>query len=185
MTALAPVAPAAPGRVPMGRLIGGSAGLLTAETGGLLAAGRSPEELLYAVCATVMVVFAVVFCLRAVTVAGFVAGIGAAGLVVVEPGWLPAVLLGAVGLAVVCGLAPGWSRVEAWQAQHSVALTAAQEATAGPVTAPAPAAGVRGTARRVRGNWRSDRVLAALLVLVYPPLAASGAVWFVAWTASR
>jgi hypothetical protein len=88
-------------------------------------------------------------------------------------------------LAILCGLSPGWSRVEAWQAARTQALTAGEEAA----IARRPLAGLRGRHRvegpRVKARWRSDRVVAAFLVLAYPPCIAAFSVWFVGWVASR
>jgi len=120
----------------------------------------------------------------ACTVAGFPAGAASAGLVVLGVVGLLPVLGGAAALAVLCGFSTGWTRVEAWQAARSVALTAGQEA-AGARTPP-PITGRHrpgGPGRRIA--FRGDRAVAAFLVLAFPPAIASFSLWFVEWVATR
>lgn len=171
-----------PVRVRLDRVSMLCAALLAAETAVVLALSGTVRTALIAAVVTVMIVFALVFCLRAVTVSGFAAAAGAAGLVVLEPRSLLPVLGGAVLLAIVCGLAPGWVQVERWQAQVGTTAVSAAEATPrGPDRADRP----RTRVRQLCANWRSDRVVAVLLVLVYPPLAAAGALWAITWMAGR
>ena len=172
-------------RVPMRRVLVVCAAVLAVETVVLLAADRSWDEVLLPGYLILMVAFGLVFCLGAVTVAGFAAGAAAAGLVVLHPGTLLPVLGGAALLALACGLAPGWVRVEAWQAARSRALTAEEEAAAAQRTLTGSPA--RGWARglRVRDHWRTDRVVAAFLVLAFHPCVAAFSLWFVDWSAGR
>ncbi|GAA4743756.1 hypothetical protein GCM10023328_26720 [Modestobacter marinus] len=174
---------AAPPRVPMRRVLLTCALVLALQTAVLLAAGRSLHEVLLPGLLVLVVAFGLVFCLGAVTVAGFATGAAAAGLVVLQPGTLLPVLGGAALLAVGCGIAPGWARVEAWQAAQSRPLTAEEEAA---VARRAP--GVdrsRAWSRGLRDHWRSDRVLAAFLVLSFHPVLAASSLWFVDWTQRR
>ena len=88
-------------------------------------------------------------------------------------------------LALVCGVAPGWARVEAWQAIRARALTSEEEAAAAqrPVSGSGPRRWTPGV--RLRTYWRTDRVLAAFLVLAFPPSITAFALWFLDWTAGR
>ena len=171
-----------PIRVRLDRISALCAALLVVETATVMALSGTVETALGAGAGTVMIVFALVFCLRAVTVSGFIAAAGAAGLVLLEPGWLPPVLGGALLLAIGCGLSPGWVRVERWQAQSTTTPTMPKEVVSGAAASPD---GRRTGARALLGNWRSDRVVAVLVVLVFPPSAMAGALWFVTWMAGR
>ncbi|SFK97242.1 hypothetical protein [Geodermatophilus ruber] len=62
-------------------------------------------------------------------------------------GLLP-VLAGAAVVAALCGASSGWTRVEAWQAARSVALTAGEEAAVARTPPPITGPGAR-TADRV------------------------------------
>ncbi|MBN1092446.1 hypothetical protein JKP75_07620 [Blastococcus sp. TML/M2B] len=136
-----------------------------AVAGGLLVAGRPWQDALLPGFALLLAAYGAVFCLRAVTVTGFLAGSAGAGLVIA--GSIP--LLGALAvagvLAVACGGAPEWRRVEAWQSDR---------ARMGD-SAPGP----------VGRLWRWDRVAAAFLVLSFPPAMAAFAEFFIAWSTSR
>ena len=172
-------------RVRMRRVLTVSGTVLVVEVAVMLATGRSLHDALLPGYLLLMVTFGLVFCLGAVTVAGFAAGAAAAGLLALQAGSLLPLLGGAALLAVCCGIAPGWARVEAWQAVHSRALTAEEEAAAAQHQVDgAPrrrwAAGVR-----LRNYWRTDRVLAAFLVLAFPPSIMAFALWFIDWMASR
>jgi hypothetical protein len=174
-----------PPRVPMGRVLRLSAAVLAVETAVLLVSDRSLHDVLLPGYLILVVAFGLVFCLGAVTVAGFAAGAAAAGLVLIEPDALPLLLGGAALFALGCGFAPGWVRVEAWQAQHSRPLTSEEEAA---VAQRALDGGrSRGWSRgvRLRNYWRGDRVLAAFLVLSFHPLMAAFSLWFIGWTGSR
>ncbi|SFP58829.1 hypothetical protein SAMN05660464_3582 [Geodermatophilus dictyosporus] len=164
-------APLPPEPVPMGRVTLACAALVALGAGVLLLFARPWTEVLAGACTVLAVAYAVVFCLGAVSVAGFVAGAGMAGVVLLVPGSLPVALAAALVVAVACGLAPGWARVEAWQATRTATPTAATSASGGP--------------GRVRGPWRTDRVLAAWLVLAFPPALTAAAVAFVSWSAAR
>jgi hypothetical protein len=174
-----------PPRVPMRRVLGVSSAVLVAETAVMLATDRSLHEALLPGYLILMVAFGLVFCLGAVTVAGFVAGAAAGGLVVLEHGTLLPLLGGAALLALGCGVAPGWARVEAWQAARSRPLTAEEEAAVGQRALDGGRS--RGWSRgvRLRNYWRADRVLAAFLVLSFLPLMAAFSLWFADWTAGR
>ncbi|MCO7221617.1 hypothetical protein [Klenkia sp. PcliD-1-E] len=150
-----------PVRLPMAVvLVGVLAGLAVAAGVGLLTG--VPGALLWpGLCVLAALVLGAVFVLGAITVSGFAAGAATAGVVVLEPDHLPLVLAGTAVAALLCGVAPGWARVEAWQAARS-----------GGPPAPAP-------------RWRTDRVVAAFLVLAFPPVFVTGAVAFVSWTATR
>jgi hypothetical protein len=87
-------------------------------------------------------------------------------------------------LALICGVAPGWSRVEAWQAARFQALTASEEAAAARKT-PTVVGRHRVDGPSVRLRWRTDRVVAAFLVLAFPPCVAAFSLWFVEWVSSR
>ncbi|GHE13756.1 hypothetical protein [Klenkia taihuensis] len=160
-TVTGPVAVREPVRLPMAVvLVLVLAGLAVAAGVGLLT--DVPAALLWpGLCLLAALVFGAVFVLGAITVSGFAAGAATAGVAALEPGHLPLVLAGTAGAALLCGVAPAWARVEAWQAARS----------AGPA-APAP-------------RWRTDRVVAAFLVLAFPPVFVTGAVAFVSWTATR
>lgn len=164
MTAVSPLRPATvagPPRVPIRWALLAGAVVLGVQGIALLATDRSVRDVLLPGHLVLIVAFGLVFCLGAVTVAGFAAGAAAAGLVVLQPDTLLPVLGGAALLAVGCGLAPGWTRVEAWQAAHARPLPA-EEATVVP-------ADDRSRIRRLRDRWRSDRVFAAFLVLAFHP----------------
>lgn len=135
-------------------------GVAVAAGVGLLA--DVPSALLWpGSCLAAALAFGAVFVLGAITVSGFAAGAATAGFTALDPGHLPLALAGTAVAALLCGVAPAWARVEAWQAARS----------AGPV-APAP-------------RWRTDRVVAAFLVLAFPPVFVTGALAFLGWTASR
>ena len=162
-----------PVRVPMPAVLLTSTGLVTAEGVTGVLTGVPVDLLLTGVCATLVVIGALVFVLGAVTLAGFAAGAAAAGIVVLGPDRLPAVLLGMAVVAVCCGVAPAWARVEAWQAARS---TAAVATSSSPTRRPR-----RGPAR----YWRTDRVVAAFLVLAFPPVFLTGALAFVSWSVAH
>ena len=173
MSAVVPAVPAAdaPAAVPMARVTSACAGLVAVETAAALLVGLTWDEALLGGCTVLTIAFATVFCLGAVTVAGFFAGVGMAGIVLILPGSLPVTLGVALLVALVCGIAPGWAGVEAWQATRTSALTAAEEA--------AVARSASGSTPGRRGAlWRTDRVLAAWLVLAFPPGLAAGALAF-------
>jgi len=155
------VEPREPVRLPMGVvLVAVLAGLAVAAGAGLLT--DVPQALLWpGLCLLAALVLGAVFVLGAITVSGFAAGAATAGLTALKPASLPWALAGTAVAALLCGVAPAWARVEAWQAARS----------AGPV-APAP-------------RWRTDRVVAAFLVLAFPPVFVTGAIAFVSWTATR
>jgi hypothetical protein len=75
--------------------------------------------------------------------------------------------------------------VEAWQAAHSTALTSAEEAALAQRSL--TGARSRGWAPgvRLRNYWRTDRVVAAFLVLAFHPSLAAFSLWFIDWTSSR
>jgi hypothetical protein len=172
-------------RVPMRRVLLASAAVLAVETAVMLATDRSLHEVLLPGYLILMTTFGLVFCLGAVTVAGFAAGAAAAGLVVLEHGSLPWLLVGAAVLALGCGIAPGWARVEAWQATHSRPLTAEEEAAAAQRSLAAGRGRLWTPGVRLRHYWRTDRVVAAFLVLSFHPLLAAFAVWYVGWSSGR
>ncbi|MCZ2824381.1 MULTISPECIES: hypothetical protein [unclassified Modestobacter] len=181
MTAVSPVRPAtvaAPPRVPIRWALLAGALLLGVQGAVLLATDRSVRDVLLPGHLVLIVAFGLVFCLGAVTVAGFAAGAAAAGLVVLQPDTLLPLLGGAALLALGCGLAPGWTRVETWQAAQSRPLSTEQEAAATPQAD-------RSRGRRLRDQWRSDRVLAAFLVLAFHPVLAAFALWFTDWMQRR
>ncbi len=169
---------AAPAQVPMARVTLACAGLVAVEVAAALLVGLPRHEALLGACSVLAIAFATVFCLGAVTVAGFLAGAGAAGVVLLVPGSLPATLGAALLVALACGTAPGWARVEAWQATRTSALTAAEEVAAARDASGDPPAGLRAL-------WRTDRVLAAFLVLAFPPGLTAAALAFVSWSAGR
>jgi hypothetical protein len=153
-----------PVRVPPGRVALAVAVVVTLEAG-LLGLGVSGRTVLALGSATVGLAAALVFCLGAVTVAGFATGVAAAALMLVLGTGLLPVLAGALVVALGCGVAPGWRRVEAWQAARNGSAVAG--AADGAVL------------------WRTDRVLAAFLVLAFPPLVTVGALAFAAWSTTR
>jgi hypothetical protein len=174
-----------PPRVRLARVFLTCGLVLGAEIVLMLLVGRDWHEALVPGYAILTLAFAAVFVLGAVTVAGFVAGAAGAGLVVLHLAGLPLVLGAAAGVALLCGVSPGWARVEAWQAARAQALTAGEEAAIAR-RAPRIAGGrhrVRGP--RLRAGWRSDRVIAAFLVLAFPPAVAAFGLWFVDWVSSR
>ena len=178
-------APATLPRVPMRRVMTVSGAVLAAEVLVMLATGRSLQEALLPGYAILMVTFGLVFCLGAVTVAGFAAGAAAAALLVLDVGSLLPMLAGAAVLALGCGVAPGWARVEAWQAARTRPLTSEEEAAAAqrPVSGSGPRRWVPGV--RLRTYWRTDRVVAAFLVLAFPPAVTAFALWSVEALAGR
>jgi hypothetical protein len=174
-----------PPRLPMRRVLAVAATVLVVETAVMLVTGGSLHDVLLPGYLILMAAFGLVFCLGAVTVAGFAAGAAGAGLVVLEPGTLLPLLGAAAVLALGCGFAPGWARVEAWQAAHSRPLTAEEEAAIGQRALDGGRS--RGWSRgvRLRNYWRTDRVLAAFLVLAFHPLLAAFSLWFTAWSSGR
>jgi hypothetical protein len=177
--------PAAPPRVAMRRVLVVCTALLAVQTVVLLAADRSWHDVLLLGCLVLMVAFGLVFWLAAVTVAGFAAGAAAAGLVVLDHASLLPLLGGAALLALACGFAPGWARVEAWQAAHSRALTAEEEAALARRSRTGSRSRRWAPAVRLRNYWRADRVVAAFLVLAFHPTMAAFSLWFIDWTRSR
>ncbi|KQS66080.1 hypothetical protein [Modestobacter sp. Leaf380] len=173
-TAAPPAAVRSPIRIPMGPVLLACLALVVVELVAALLTMTPLHTALLGACLTVVVVFGAVFAFGAITIAGFAAGAGAAGVVVLEPRHLVLTLVAMAVIAVVCGLAPGWARVEAWQAARSAG-------------APLTGDGVR-TSRlpgRLAVLWRTDRVVAAFLVLSFPPVFVTGAVAFITWTATR
>jgi hypothetical protein len=173
-----------PPRVSLRRVFGVCAVALAAEISLMRLLGRSWQETLLPGYVILLIAFGAVFVLAAVTVAGFTAGAAAAGLITLGVVGLLPVLGGAAALAVLCGFSTGWTRVEAWQAARSVALTAGQEAAVARV--PLPITGrhrPEGPGRRIA--FRGDRAMAAFLVLAFLPTMASFSLWFAAWVASR
>lgn len=77
-----------PPRVPMRRVVVWCVVVLVVETAVMLATDRSLRDVLLPGYLILMAAFGLVFCLGAVTVAGFAAGAAAAGLVVLQPGAL-------------------------------------------------------------------------------------------------
>lgn len=174
-----------PPRVRLGRVFLTCGVVLAAEIPLMHLTGRSWQETLLPGYAILVLAFGAVFCLAAVTAAGFTTGAAAAGLVVLHVVGLPVVLAGAAVLAVLCGLSPGWSRVETWQAARTAALTAGEEAAVARRPLGTLSGRHRASGPRVKAHWRTDRVLAAFLVLAYPPCIAGFSVWFVGWFAAR
>ena len=174
-----------PPRVPMRRVLLTSGGVLAVETVVMLATDRSLHDALLPGYLIIMAAFGLVFCLGAVTVAGFAAGAAAAGLVVLDHDSLPLLLAGAAVLAVGCGFAPGWARVEAWQASQSRPLTAEEEAAVAQRSLGGDRSRGWSPGVRLRNYWRADRVLAAFLVLSYSPLVAAFSLWFIGWSSGR
>lgn len=162
-----------PIRVPMAPVLLGCLALVTVELVVALLTRTPLHTALVGGCLSLVVVFGSVFAFGAITIAGFAAGAGAAGVVVLEPGNLLLTLLVLALVAVVCGIAPGWARVEAWQALRSAGAT------------PDSAARSSRLPGRLAVLWRTDRVVAAFLVLAFPPVFVTGAVAFVQWTATR
>jgi hypothetical protein len=178
-------APAGLPRVPMRRILAGCAILLAVQTVALVAFDRSWHDVLLPGYLVLMVAFGLVFCVGAVTVAGFAAGAAAAGLVVLDHSSLLPLLGGAALLALACGFAPGWARVEAWQAAHSTALTSAEEAALAQRSLTGSRSRGWAPGVRLRNYWRTDRVVAAFLVLAFHPSLAAFSLWFIDWTSSR
>jgi len=177
VTALAPAAPRHPIRIPMTAVLLVALALVAVELVVALLTTTDLHLTLIGVCATLVLLFGLVFSLGAITIAGFAAGAGAAGLVVLEPGHLLSTLLVLVVVALVCGVAPGWARVEAWQAARS---------TGAPLEpAPGDTSPGSGLPSRLRVLWRTDRVVAAFLVLAFPPVFVTGALAFITWTQHR
>jgi hypothetical protein len=175
----------APPRLPMRRVLAVCATVLVAETALMLVTDRALSDALLPGYLILMAAFGLVFCLGAVTAAGFAAGLAAAGLVVLDPSALVPLLGGAALLALVCGVAPGWARVEAWQAGQSRPLTAEEEAAIAQRALSADRRRGWSPGVRLRNYWRVDRVLAAFLVLAFSPLMAAFSLWFLAWSARR
>jgi hypothetical protein len=176
---------ATPPRVPMRRVLLLCAAVLAGETALMLVTDRALSDALLPGYLILMAAFGLVFCLGAVTVAGFAAGVAAAGLVVLYQGTLLPLLGGAALLALACGFAPGWARVEAWQAAQSRPLTAEEEAAIGQRALSGDRRRGWTPGVRLRNYWRADRVLAAFLVLAFHPLMAAFSLWFIDWTARR
>jgi len=171
-------APREPIRVRMSIVLLGVLAVLVAELVAGVLSGVEPHLLGVGMCLSTVVVLGLVFCFGAITIAGFAAGAGAAGVVVLEPGWLPVALLALAVMAVVCGLAPGWARVEAWQAVRSAPVGEnGQKALGRPAATSLPS--------RLAVRWRTDRVVAAFLVLAFPPVFVTGAIAFITWTGNR
>jgi hypothetical protein len=171
-------------RVPLRRVFLTCAGVLAAEVALLLVTGRDWQATLLPGYAIILLAFGAAFCFGAVTVAGFVTGAAGAGLLLLGAVDLLPLLGGAAVLALVCGVAPGWSRVEAWQAMRFQALTAQEEAVAAR-RVPPTVGRHRVSGPSVRIRWRTDRVVAAFLVLAFPPAVAAFSLWFVGWIATR
>ncbi|MGK5113864.1 MULTISPECIES: hypothetical protein [unclassified Geodermatophilus] len=192
MTAVQAMAPARPDtswavrppRVDLRRVFLTCGLVLAAEIPLMLVMGNTWDEAMLPGYAILMVTFGAVFCFAAVTVAGFTAGAAAAGLLVLGVVDLLPVLGGAAVLALVCGVAPGWARVEAWQAARSVALTAGEEAAVARTALPLTGRH-RMKGPRQRLVWRLDRAFAAFLVLGFPPAIAAFSLWFIGWVAAR
>ena len=171
-------------RVQLSRVVLICSAFLAADVPLMLLNGEGWRQSLLPGYVIVLVAFGAVFCLRAVTVAGFVTGVAGAGLLLLGQAGLLELLAGAAVLAVVCGIAPGWSRVEAWQAARFQVLTAQEEAAAARRSVPTIGRHrVDGPSVRIR--WRTDRVVAAFLVLAFPPCVAAFSIWFVEWVGSR
>jgi len=174
-----------PPRVPMRRVLAVCAAVLVAETALMLVTDRALSDVLLPGYLILMAAFSLVFCLGAVTAAGFAAGLAAAGLVVLDPSALLPLLGGAAVLALVCGVAPGWARVEAWQAAQSRPLTAEEEAAVAQRAMSGDRSRGWSPGVRLRNYWRADRVLAAFLVLAFHPALAAFSLWFLGWTSRR
>jgi hypothetical protein len=171
-------------RVPLRRVFLACAGVLAAEVALLLVLGKDWQATLLPGYAIILLAFGAAFCLGAVTVAGFITGAAGAGLLLLGAISLLPLLGGAAVLALICGVAPGWSRVEAWQAARFQALTAQEEAAASRRAVPTVGRHRIG-GPSVRIAWRTDRVVAAFLVLAFPPAVAAFSLWFVGWVSSR
>jgi hypothetical protein len=176
---------AAPPRVPIRRVLLVGTAVLAAETALMLVTDRALSDLLLPGYLIVMVAFGLVFCLGAVTAAGLAAGLAAAGLVVLDQGTLLPLLGGAALLSLACGVAPGWARVESWQAAQSRPLTAEEEAAIAQRALSADRRRGWSPGVRLRNYWRADRVLAAFLLLAFSPAMAAFTIWFLSWTAGR
>ncbi len=163
-----------PIRIPMGPVLLGLVALVVVEMVAALLTMTSLHTTLLGACVTLVVVFGVVFAFGAITIAGFAAGAGAAGVVVLEPGHLLPTLVVTAAIALVCGVAPGWARVEAWQAARSTGASVVAGSLR-PTRLPG----------RLAVLWRTDRVVAAFLVLSFPPVFVTGALAFIHWTATR
>ncbi|MGY1721796.1 hypothetical protein [Blastococcus sp. SYSU DS0533] len=150
--------------------------LLAAVVGGLAARGVPGRGLVVAGCLVLVTAFGAAFVWAGVSVAGFIAGAAGAGIVVAEPGHLLAVLVGAGVLALACGVAPGWERVEAWQDSRTNRSIRPPGAVSG---SPAP------SGNRWWRRWRTDRVLAAYLVLVFPPGTVAASAILLEWMSNR
>jgi len=174
-----------PPRIPMRRVLLVCAAVLAAETGLMVVTDRALTDALLPGYLILMAAFGLVFCLGAVTVAGFAAGAAAAGLVLLEPSMLLPLLGGAALLALACGIAPGWARVEAWQAAPSRPPTAEAEAAGAQRALSGDRRRLWASGVRLRNYWRADRVLAAFLVLAFHPLLAAFSLWFIDWTSHR
>ncbi|MQA35214.1 hypothetical protein [Modestobacter roseus] len=172
-------------RVRMGRVMATCAAVLAVQTAALLVTDRSWDEVLLPGYVILMATFGLVFVLAAVTVAGFAAGAAAAGLVVLDQASLLPLLGGAALLALACGFAPGWARVEAWQATRSRSLTAEEEAALAQRALSGDRSRLWTRGVRLRTYWRSDRVLAAFLVLAFHPAMAAFSLWFIDWSSRR
>ncbi|MGY2080040.1 hypothetical protein [Modestobacter sp. SYSU DS0657] len=172
-------------RVRMRRVLTTCAAVLAVQTAGLLATDRSWDEVLVPGYVILMVTLALVFVFAAVTVAGFAAGAAAAGLVVLDQASLLLLLGGAAALALACGFAPGWARVEAWQATRSRSLTAEEEAALAQRALSGDRSRLWTRGVRLRTYWRTDRVLAAFLVLAFHPSLAAFSLWFIGWSSAR
>ncbi|MGY1845307.1 hypothetical protein [Modestobacter sp. SYSU DS0875] len=172
-------------RLPMRRVLVTCAVVLAVQSAALLATDRSWDELLLPGYVILMAAFGLVFVLAAVTVAGFAAGAAAAGLVVLDQASLLPLLGGAAALALACGFAPGWVRVEAWQATRSRSLTAEEEAALAQRAMSGDRSRLWTRGIRLRTYWRADRVLAAFLVLAFHPSLAAFSLWFIGWSSAR
>jgi hypothetical protein len=172
-------------RVPLRRVFLTCAGVLAAEVAVMLVLGEGWQATLLPGYAIILVAFGAVFCLAAVTVAGFITGAAGAGLLLLGAVDLLPLLGGAAVLALVCGIAPGWARVEAWQATRFQALTAGEEAAVARRAPPAAVGRHRIDGPKARIRWRTDRVFAAFLVLAFPPSVAAFSLWFVDWVSGR
>ncbi|MGY1751050.1 hypothetical protein [Modestobacter sp. SYSU DS0511] len=172
-------------QVRMRRVLLTCAAVLVAQTAALLATDRSWDEVLVPGYVILTVTLALVFVFAAVTVAGFAAGAAAAGLVVLDQASLLLLLGGAAVLALACGFAPGWARVEAWQATRSRSLTAEEEAALAQRALSGDRSRLWTRGVRLRTYWRTDRVLAAFLVLAFHPCMAAFSLWFIGWSSGR
>ena len=171
-------------RVPLGRVVLTCGAVLAVEVVLLLVLGEGWQATLLPGYAIIVLAFGAAFCFGAVTVAGFITGAAGAGLLLLGAVGLLPLLGGAAVLALLCGVAPGWARVEAWQAARFQALTASEEAAAARRAVPVVGRH-RPTGPSVRVRWRTDRVVAAFLVLAFPPCVAAFSLWFVEWLSSR